>query len=199
MSSRDESGDDKGLPGAMVAAQARGGAAGAEASCAGGRCRRSIRARCRRRRRAREVEFDLSSLPKLEELTGTTDITAFSALKGVPEHLPQRGLAKILGRWILRSAITSQSRARIRLLDSEYTAGALRDRRTRRGLRPRARMVSQIMGGEPSDPPTTAANPAKCASSERSRAPPSRTPCRRKAGTPDLPAHALRRSEETGF
>ena len=33
-----------------------------------------------------EPEFDLSSLPKLEDVTETTDITAFLR-KGVPEHL----------------------------------------------------------------------------------------------------------------
>ena len=39
---------------------------------------------------AGEPEFDLSSLPKLEDMTATTDITAFLR-KGVPEHLAQRG------------------------------------------------------------------------------------------------------------
>ena len=53
------------------------------------------RSRPPKRSRGRE-EFDLSSLPKLEELTGTTDITAFLR-KGVPEQSAQRGVAKILG------------------------------------------------------------------------------------------------------
>ena len=43
-----------------------------------------------------EPEFDLSSLPKLEDLTRRTDITAFLR-KGVPEHLRNAALAKILG------------------------------------------------------------------------------------------------------
>ena len=46
-------------------------------------------------------EFDLSSLPKLEELTGSTDITAFLR-KGVPEHLRNAALRK---SWALDPAI----------------------------------------------------------------------------------------------
>ena len=38
-----------------------------------------------------EPEFDLSSLPKLEEMTGATDITGFLQ-KGVPEHLRNAAL-----------------------------------------------------------------------------------------------------------
>jgi len=48
-----------------------------------------------------EPEFDLSSLPKLEELTETTDITAFLK-KGVPEHLRNAALRK---SWALDPAI----------------------------------------------------------------------------------------------
>jgi len=46
-------------------------------------------------------EFDLSSLPKLEELTPSTDITAFLR-KGVPEHLRNAALRK---SWALDPAI----------------------------------------------------------------------------------------------
>jgi len=46
-------------------------------------------------------EFDLSTLPKLEELTGSTDITAFLR-KGVPEHLRNAALQK---SWALDPAI----------------------------------------------------------------------------------------------
>src|SRR5207247_864086 len=46
-------------------------------------------------------EFDLSSLPKLDELTGSTDITAFLR-KGVPEHLRNAALRK---SWALDPAI----------------------------------------------------------------------------------------------
>ena len=48
-----------------------------------------------------EPEFDLASLPKLEELTETTDITAFLK-KGVPEHLRNAALRK---SWALDPAI----------------------------------------------------------------------------------------------
>jgi Protein of unknown function (DUF3306) len=46
-------------------------------------------------------EFDLSTLPKLEELTASTDITAFLR-KGVPEHLRNAALQK---SWALDPAI----------------------------------------------------------------------------------------------
>ena len=48
-----------------------------------------------------EPEFDLSSLPKLEDLTATTDITAFLR-KGVPESLRNAALRKA---WPLDPAI----------------------------------------------------------------------------------------------
>ena len=40
-------------------------------------------------------EFDLASLPKLEELTPTTDVSVFLR-KGVPEHLRNAALQKSL-------------------------------------------------------------------------------------------------------
>jgi hypothetical protein len=46
-------------------------------------------------------QFDLSSLPKLEDVTETTDITAFLR-KGVPEHLRNAALRK---SWALDPAI----------------------------------------------------------------------------------------------
>ena len=46
-------------------------------------------------------EFDLSSLPTLEEMTGATDITGFLQ-KGVPEHLRNAALRK---SWALDPAI----------------------------------------------------------------------------------------------
>ena len=46
-------------------------------------------------------EFDLSSLPKLEDMTATTDITAFLR-KGVPEHLRNAALRQ---SWALDPAI----------------------------------------------------------------------------------------------
>ena len=50
---------------------------------------------------AAEPEFDLSSLPKIEELTEATDLTAFLR-KGVPEHLRNAALRK---SWALDPAI----------------------------------------------------------------------------------------------
>ena len=48
-----------------------------------------------------EPEFDLSSLPKLDELTSTTDITGFLR-KGVPEQLRNAALRQ---SWALDPAI----------------------------------------------------------------------------------------------
>jgi hypothetical protein len=48
-----------------------------------------------------QQELDLSTLPKLEELTATSDITAFLR-KGVPEHLRNAALRK---SWALDPAI----------------------------------------------------------------------------------------------
>ena len=60
-----------------------------------------------------EPEFDLSSLPKLEELTATTDITGVSP-QGRARTSAQCGAAKILGAGP-RDPQLRQSRARIRL------------------------------------------------------------------------------------
>ena len=54
-----------------------------------------------------EPVFDLSTLPKLEELTETTDITGFLR-KGVPEHLRNAALRK---SWALDPAIRNRCRA----------------------------------------------------------------------------------------
>jgi len=138
-----------------------------------------------------ESEFDLSSLPKLEDLTGTTDITAFLR-KGVPEHLRNEALRK---SWALDPAIRNYINPALEYAYDWNTPGGVPGGGELGAGIDVARMVSQIMGGELSEPPATATNPANAPASEP--APPaqynaSQTP------EPDLPAQALRRSDELG-
>jgi hypothetical protein len=190
MSSRDESGDDKGFlarwsqrkreaeqpePKPAVAAD---DAAAASAPVAEGDA-------------AQEVEFDLSSLPKLEELTGTTDITAFLR-KGVPEHLRNEALRK---SWALDPAIRNYVNPALEYAYDWNTPGGVPGTGELGAGFDVARMVSQIMGGEPSDPPTTAANPAIAPASDPG---PSPEHDAAQKPEPDLPTQALRRSEEPG-
>jgi uncharacterized protein DUF3306 len=141
---------------------------------------------------AREVEFDLSSLPKLEELTGTTDITAFLR-KGVPEHLRNEALRK---SWALDPAIRNYVNPALEYAYDWNTPGGVPGTGELGAGFDVARMVSQIMGGEPSDPPTTAANPANAPASDPG---PPREHHASQKPEPDLPAQALRRSEEPGL
>jgi hypothetical protein len=91
---------------------------------------------------AAEPEFDLSSLPKLEDLTATTDITAFLR-KGVPEHLRNAALRK---SWALDPAIRNYVNP---ALDYAYDwnapGGVPGGGEIGAGV-DIARMVSQIMG-----------------------------------------------------
>jgi len=138
---------------------------------------------------AQELEFDLSSLPKLEELTGTTDITAFLR-KGVPEQLRNEALRK---SWALDPAIRNYVNPALEYAYDWNTPGGVPGGGELGTGIDVARMVAQIMGGEASEPATTAAGPANAPASDP--APPaqddaSQTP------EPDLPARALRRSDE---
>jgi hypothetical protein len=87
-------------------------------------------------------EFDLSSLPKLEELTGTSDITAFLR-KGVPEHLRNAALRK---SWALDPAIRNYvSPALEYAYDWNAPGGVPGGGELGTGIDV-ARMVAQIMG-----------------------------------------------------
>ena len=79
-------------------------------------------------------EFDLSSLPKLEELTGSTDITAFLR-KACPNICGMRPCENP-GRWIPRFAITSIPRSNMPM--TGIRRAEFRRRRTRRRCRCRA-------------------------------------------------------------
>ncbi len=87
-------------------------------------------------------EFDLSALPKLEELTGSTDITAFLR-RGVPEHLRNAALRK---SWALDPAIRNYVNPALEYAyDWNAPGGVPGGGELDAGLDV-ARMVSQIMG-----------------------------------------------------
>lgn len=87
-------------------------------------------------------EFDFSTLPKLEELTGSTDITAFLR-KGVPEHLRNAALRK---SWALDPAIRNYvSPALEYAYDWNAPGGVPGGGELGTGVDV-ARLVSQIMG-----------------------------------------------------
>ena len=89
-----------------------------------------------------EPEFDLSSLPKLEELTETTDITAFLS-KGVPEHLRNAALRK---SWALDPAIRNYVNPALEYAYDWNTPGGVPGTGELGAGVDVARMVLQIMG-----------------------------------------------------
>ncbi len=100
--------------------------------------------------------FDLSSLPKLEEMTGATDITGFLR-KGVPEHLRNAALRK---SWALDPAIRNYVNPALEYAyDWNTPGGAPGVSEIGAGMDVR-RMVSQIMGDGSAVEPPAAADPA---------------------------------------
>ena len=99
-------------------------------------------------------EFDLSSLPMLDDLTPTTDITAFLR-KGVPEHLRNAALRK---SWALDPAIRNYVNPALDYAYDWNTPGGVPGSSELGAGMDVARMVSQIMGsGEPAAEPSTSA------------------------------------------
>jgi hypothetical protein len=90
-----------------------------------------------------EPEFDLSSLPKLEDLTATTDITAFFR-KGVPESLRNAALRK---SWTLDPAIRNYVNPALDYAYDWNTPGGVPGSSEIEAGMDVARLVSQIMGG----------------------------------------------------
>ena len=110
-----------------------------------------------------EPEFDLSSLPSLDELTAETDITAFLR-KGVPEQLRNAALRK---SWSLDPAIRNYVNPALEYAYDWNTPGGVPGGGELEAGFDVARMVAQIMGtGEkPAEPPSAAAEaPAEIAS-----------------------------------
>jgi uncharacterized protein DUF3306 len=87
-------------------------------------------------------EFDLSSLPKLEELTGSTDITAFLR-KGVPEHLRNAALRQ---SWALDPAIRNYVNPALEYAYDWNAPGGVPGGGELGAGVDVARLVSQIMG-----------------------------------------------------
>src|SRR5258708_32355099 len=95
-----------------------------------------------------EPEFDLSSLPKLEEMTATTDITGFLR-KGVPEHLRNAALQK---SWALDPAIRNYVNPALDYAYDWNTPGGVPGGGELGAGVDVARLVSQIMGEPAAEP-----------------------------------------------
>lgn len=136
-------------------------------------------------------EFDLSSLPQLEDLTGTTDITAFLR-KGVPESLRNAALRK---SWALDPAIRNYVNPALEYAYDWNTPGGVPGSAELGTGLDVARLVSQIMGsGESATEPTAAAaDPGQGPADDAAQSPVRHA--RQEAG-PDLPTQALRLSNE---
>ena len=89
-----------------------------------------------------EPEFDLSSLPKLEEITSSTDISVFLR-KGVPEHLRNAALRK---SWALDPAIRNYVNPALDYAYDWNTPGGVPGSSEIGAGMDVARLVSQIMG-----------------------------------------------------
>jgi hypothetical protein len=134
-----------------------------------------------------EPEFDLSSLPKLEEMTATTDITGFLR-KGVPEHLRNAALRK---SWALDPAIRNYVNPALDYAYDWNTPGGVPGSSEIGAGLDVARLVSQIMGGGESvaDPPASDPEPGRTPASDATQA--SGHGATQEAG-PELAAEALR-------
>ena len=101
-------------------------------------------------------EFDLSTLPKLEELTGSTDITAFLR-KGVPEHLRNAALRK---SWALDPAIRNYVNPALEYAYDWNAPGGVPGGGELGAGVDVARLVSQIMGDPAAETVKSDANAA---------------------------------------
>jgi hypothetical protein len=141
--------------------------------------------------RETEPEFDLSSLPKLEDLTATTDITAFLR-KGVPESLRNAALRK---SWALDPAIRNYVNPALDYAYDWNTPGGVPGSSEIGAGMDVARLVSQIMGGGESvgEPTGSAADPAGAPASAPAYSAASNAPQKTE---PELSAQAARLSSE---
>jgi hypothetical protein len=137
-----------------------------------------------------EPEFDLSSLPKLEEMTSTTDITGFLR-KGVPEQLRNAALRQ---SWALDPAIRNYVNPALEYAYDWNTPGGVPGSSEIGAGVDVARLVSQIMGtGEsPAEASAAAVDPA----AERGDPAQSSEPEAAQAPVPELPTQAIGPGEE---
>jgi hypothetical protein len=137
-----------------------------------------------------EPAFDLSSLPKLEEMTSTTDITAFLR-KGVPEQLRNAALRK---SWALDPAIRNYVNPALEYAYDWNTPGGVPGSSEIGAGMDVARLVSQIMGTGES--PAEASAPAVDPATERGDPAQSSEPAAAQSPVPELPTQAIRLGEE---
>ncbi|NOJ45777.1 DUF3306 domain-containing protein [Bradyrhizobium archetypum] len=137
---------------------------------------------------AAKPEFDLSTLPKLEELTGSTDITAFFR-KGVPEHLRNAALRK---SWALDPAIRNYVSPALEYAYDWNAPGGVPGGGELGASVDVARMVSQIMG-EPAAETTSSNANSRIEAVGASPQPADRELLARPQE--ELPEEALRRSD----
>ena len=135
-------------------------------------------------------EFDLSSLPTLEELTASTDITAFLR-KGVPEHLRNAALRK---SWALDPAIRNYVNPALEYAYDWNTPGGVPGGGELGAGVDVARLVSQIMG-EPAAETTSSDAIRSADEAPHSPVEPSERDLPAKPQV-DLPEQSLRRSGE---
>jgi hypothetical protein len=135
------------------------------------------------------VEFDLSTLPTLEELTGSTDITAFLR-KGVPEHLRNAALRK---SWALDPAIRNYVNPALEYAYDWNAPGGVPGGGELGAGVDVARLVSAIMGEPSAD--TTGAVAGSENEAAHSPVDPSERDLSAKTQE-DLAASPLRRSDE---
>jgi hypothetical protein len=135
-------------------------------------------------------EFDLSTLPKLEELTGSTDITAFLR-KGVPEHLRNAALQK---SWALDPAIRNYVNPALEYAYNWNTPGGVPGGGELGAGVDVVQVVSQIMGEPAAETIKSDANLKDEAAAGSPVAPSERDlPAKPQE---DLPLQSLRRSGE---
>jgi uncharacterized protein DUF3306 len=133
-----------------------------------------------------QPEFDLSSLPKLEEITATTDISAFLR-KGVPEQLRNAALRK---SWALDPAIRNYVSPALDYAYDWNTPGGVPGSSEIGAGVDVARMVSQIMGsGELASEPTVVETSTQVTND--------RTDVQQGAQSPTLPEQSQRLSANT--
>jgi hypothetical protein len=134
-------------------------------------------------------EFDLSSLPKLEELTGSSDITAFLR-KGVPEHLRNAALRK---SWALDPAIRNYVNPALEYAYDWNTPGGVPGGGELGASVDVARLVSQIMGEPSAEMINSDSNPRDNATDYIARPSARDLPEEPQADPPEQP---LRRTDE---
>ena len=139
-------------------------------------------------------EFDLSSLPKLEDITGTTDISTFLR-KGVPENLRNAALRK---SWALDPAVRNYVNPALEYAYDWNAPGGVPGGGELGAGFDVAGMVAQIMGDAPSaeaETPTESTDAPATAAGPSSEVAASEVAAVQKAEA-ELPIEALRRSDE---